>query len=720
MEAEDSKAKEESRVTVVLLSGAKVQADVEAAPVGIYDIIRQDIRKMSTVQPVDRIFLERTELGYRGVLYSHDRPYIFALNGHGCLVKPLDANDVSVLQFCTKLEEVEQQQTAVFAAQRADAEQDDFNRVMQEHSLQPNADMTAVAEDGPEYTLRMHGPTGDDFIERIPGTYRKRMQGAFLERIRDKRDKETTGVCGGAVITRHGKVLLVKPANGFGGYDWTFPKGYPEASDEGHLERTARREASEETGYRVFAKRYIGRFTHNDGGTCDYFECDVDSSKPVGVPDEETAEVRWVTVVEALDLLNDDVDVKILAQANRLVPELILKGGHSGTMIALHLPNAIAKKLAIKGGEDAKDLHITLAYLGKGLSDAQKKRAAIAVRKFAGAVDGIDVTLGGVGRFSASDSSEGRDVIYLSVDSPQLTKLHPHLMELLADVGLQPSGAHGWIPHVTLAYVAKNDRTPIERLEPIAVHFDKVALTIGGTKMSFPLKLSEANRRFIEIGRRNYEAIMALKVAKALPRMSDDERDAANKKVGAKPIGAATKTLGAGGKVRYNYPGEKGGDKKPQPGEGGAAAAANGQSPEGAQQQEEKELPHPDLPPPPPDQEPIAAEHPEKPSPDDVRAPDPTEPQAPKHTLNVQELCAALGIQRDVLQQIVERMKAKFGAQARQKFASFLRTHVKEFADEHGLDGDYFGLLFDVLSGKVPEGQPAAVVKQQQAQEMAK
>jgi hypothetical protein len=194
------------------------------------------------------------------------------------------------------------------------------------------------------------------------------------------------------------------------------------------------------------------------------------------------------------------------------------------------------------------------------------------------------------------------------------------------------------------------------------------------------------------------DAIKA-EIKKALPRMSDEAREEKNAKVGFKPGKAATKQLGAGGQVRYGYPGEKGGDKKPggaQPDAGGEGAPQAEQTPAQKKAQQIAELPHPDVQPPAPD-------HPEKPHPSDVREPDPK--HQPKHTLSVQELCAALGMRREVLQQIATRL------QDRQRFVKFMRQHLKEFASEHGLDGDYFGLLFDVLTGKVPEGLPASAAQ---------
>jgi len=665
---------------LLIVNAKPVRGDLEAAPVGIYDVIRDDVRELSTVKPIDRVFVERTKLGYRGVLYSHDRPFLFALNGNGFTAKPLDSDDVAILDFCTQLEEAEQRLTSKFDAERADREQEVFNQEIgsRQSPLPQYGDATAELEDAPESTTRVWGPSGDDTVERVPGNYRQLMQGAFVNRVLDK---DTTRVCGGGIVMNSdGKVLLIKPTNGFGGYDWTFPKGYPNQY-ENNVE-TALREVKEETGLPCEIDRKLGRFTHNDGGTCDYYVM-TPRSVVTRVDGEEVEAAKWVTLVEALELLNDDVDVKILAQANQLMPTLIIKGGaHSGTMIALHLPDKIANKIAIRGGESPESMHITLAYLGKGLTEKRKKAAAAVVRKFTSLALGIKASLSGVGRFSASESSEGKDVIYLSVDSPDITRLHSSLMELLRQAGLTSGSVHGFTPHVTLAYIGKKDKTPLERFEPVDINFDSVALSIGGKRMTVPFR----------------KAVLV----KALPKMSDDQREASNKKVGSKVIGASSKKLGSGGQVRYNYPGEQG--AKPQ-----SSQQPNGNPAEmQAGKKEETKLPHPDLPSPNADQEPIAADHPEKPDQKDVRAPDPSKPQAPKHTLNVAEFCSALNVQRAVIQKIVMQMQKKYGEDARQKFVSFMSTHLAEFGDAHGLDGDYFGLLFDVITGKVLEGQPSS------------
>lgn len=493
-------------MTQIILNGRPINADVEAAPVGAFDVIRSDIRKLSSVQPVNRVFVERSDVGYRGVMFSNERPFMFALNGNGFISKPIQ-DGPQILTYCDRLEDEERELTAALEAKRADDEIDAFNVLMGEGSTK--ASTTAQLEEGPSATLAVWGPPIEqDPIERTPGAYRKMLQGGALS---TREGKESEGVCGGGIVlNKDGKVLLVKPRGGWGGYDWTFPKGYPAKVDGGQREQTAMREVREETGYQTIANRFLGRFTHNDGGVCDYFFCDVDGEKPVGQPDpHETGDVKWATLVEALEMLNDDVDVRILACANNLLPKLIIKGGpHSGTMIALYIPADVASKIAIAGGEEPASLHITLAYLGKGLSDDQKKIAANVVRKFAGTIiDGIKVTLGGVGRFSASETTEGNDVVYLSVDSPAITRLHPWLISDLKEAGLPIAETHGFSPHVTLAYIKKTEDTPIKRFEPIELKFDTISLAIADQQMTFPLKLSAENQKWHDVAVRNTQAL---------------------------------------------------------------------------------------------------------------------------------------------------------------------------------------------------------------------
>lgn len=175
-----------------------------------------------------------------------------------------------------------------------------------------------------------------------------------------------------------------------------------------------------------------------------------------------------------------------------MLPTYLLEASaHTGTMVALFVPAAVAKKLAVKGGLPPEELHITLAYLGKGLTDNQKAKLHKVVEHFAKSVGNIRVTLGGIGRFSASGTSEGKDVAYLSVDSPDITTLRPKLVSKLKAAGFEASSAHGFVPHVTLKYIGQSESMPMKRFEPVSFDVKKITLAVGGDHKAYKV-LSES------------------------------------------------------------------------------------------------------------------------------------------------------------------------------------------------------------------------------------
>ena len=107
---------------------------------------------------------------------------------------------------------------------------------------------------------------------------------------------------GAVVFDGAGRVLLREPANHFGGYVWTFPKGKP---DKGETpEQAALREVLEETGCtaRILAPipgDFAGDTTQN------YYFLMVEASpgEPLGAHDWETSQVRWATAEEAKALI---------------------------------------------------------------------------------------------------------------------------------------------------------------------------------------------------------------------------------------------------------------------------------------------------------------------------------------------------------------------------------------------------------------------------------
>src|SRR5690242_1776420 len=95
----------------------------------------------------------------------------------------------------------------------------------------------------------------------------------------------------------------------------------------------------------------------------------------------------------------------------------------SGLVVMLKVPRVVADVIAPGDSEPVDLLHVTLAYMGK--DDAVPpgaletvKRAVESVCVNAAPIKGL---VNGVGRFNASESSDGMDVWYVSYDSPDLT-----------------------------------------------------------------------------------------------------------------------------------------------------------------------------------------------------------------------------------------------------------------------------------------------------------
>ena len=146
---------------------------------------------------------------------------------------------------------------------------------------------------------------------------------------------------------------------------------------------------------------------------------------------------------------------------------------HSGVMIAFHVPSDIAQKIAVANGE--KDLHLTLIYLGDSTELDNKDELKEQLELFSGAWASIKGKIRGFGRWPASSNSDGKEIVYASYDAPFLPGFRQALAEIL---GYKPQ-EHGFIPHITLAYVPENEATPIDRIDEIDLIFDAIYLHWG-------------------------------------------------------------------------------------------------------------------------------------------------------------------------------------------------------------------------------------------------
>jgi 8-oxo-dGTP pyrophosphatase MutT (NUDIX family) len=111
---------------------------------------------------------------------------------------------------------------------------------------------------------------------------------------------------GGVVFDGEGRLLLREPANHFGGYHWTFPKGQSERG-ESPLQ-SALRETLEETGRTPIVVGHVpGVFKTGQVGTCNYFflMCDVNGEVNFAALNNETWKTRWATRESARSLISE-------------------------------------------------------------------------------------------------------------------------------------------------------------------------------------------------------------------------------------------------------------------------------------------------------------------------------------------------------------------------------------------------------------------------------
>lgn len=175
---------------------------------------------------------------------------------------------------------------------------------------------------------------------------------------------------------------------------------------------------------------------------------------------------------------------------------------HTGAMIALVPTVEDATRLAVDGGEDADQLHVTLMYLGEAAMLPSEvcdslvravERVTAELPTVTGKIFSVNVfnpTPGG--SIVAAGGSE--PCVTWSLEGELLTNAHklvtPTVREVFASYMLEPHQQHDpWIPHITAAYIADDDEvdlTPFTNmLGPVT--FDRVRLAFGDNVVDIPL-----------------------------------------------------------------------------------------------------------------------------------------------------------------------------------------------------------------------------------------
>lgn len=172
-----------------------------------------------------------------------------------------------------------------------------------------------------------------------------------------------------------------------------------------------------------------------------------------------------------------------------LRPVLEADGGavHSGCIVAWYPDAATQKALALPGGEDADEIHVTIVYVGqaKALSEEQRRRLGDIVAGVAASHKPLRGRVGGWGRFTGNPA--GEDVYYAAIDVPGLAELRTALVKALEGAGFDLPDDHGYSPHATLAYIPSAAPTPRRKPRNLDLALDALTLCLGGERTPYDL-----------------------------------------------------------------------------------------------------------------------------------------------------------------------------------------------------------------------------------------
>lgn len=190
-------------------------------------------------------------------------------------------------------------------------------------------------------------------------------------------------------------------------------------------------------------------------------------------------------------------------------------GSHlSGAMIALMPTEEAAKRLALRGGEKASDLHVTLFYLGKGEVFGHEDRNNIveAVRSYVSEVPG-PITAKIFGAAHWNGNGDEPSWVWSVGDDPEgdveLNLIHTiavMALESLHDHPELPAQHTPWVPHICAAYTDDLSLLSVmeQRLGP--VEFDRVRVTFAGDATDIPLGEAVTASALLRRKPRDFEA----------------------------------------------------------------------------------------------------------------------------------------------------------------------------------------------------------------------
>lgn len=176
---------------------------------------------------------------------------------------------------------------------------------------------------------------------------------------------------------------------------------------------------------------------------------------------------------------------------------------HTGAMIALVPTEEDAQRIAMDGGEDPDQLHVTLMYLGEAAMIPPEVRENL-IDCVASCVGEMPTIVGDIFAVNLFNPEPGQAItaggkdpcVVWGVGGDLIASVHEkisHDVEVLYKYGTGGMQLHPqhkpWVAHITATYVSSDDEVDlsafVDRVGPIT--FDRIRLAFGGENYDIPL-----------------------------------------------------------------------------------------------------------------------------------------------------------------------------------------------------------------------------------------
>lgn len=214
---------------------------------------------------------------------------------------------------------------------------------------------------------------------------------------------------------------------------------------------------------------------------------------------------KWKPVPEqqATMLLVSGEGQRMLVALKNNVKKFIKAQDSDGVMVAFDIPDDVAKQLqlALKdlpaGSEPlpVSEMHVTLFYPG-AMEDLifNQDQLVSAIKDFCRTHAPLEGVVGGIAQFNGNDEKKPLVALF---DCPDLPQFRQELVEHLHANGIHEvlDDEHGFIPHMTLAYIPADASFPDVKIAPLPLSFTEICVAWGGTWKYIPLIASQNIRK---------------------------------------------------------------------------------------------------------------------------------------------------------------------------------------------------------------------------------